>query len=145
MKDILVHMDDSERCTQRLDLAIGLAKRFGARLTGLFARMESHRPSAVAHRPSETLVAAAEAARSRFDTATAAAGISARWWQLAHGESSHVVAETAFCARFVDLVVLGQYDPRSACVPAEMNENLILNCGRPVLVIPHSGHFVTVG
>lgn len=145
MKDILVHLDDSERCTVRLDLAITLARRFGARLTGLFARLESHRPSAVAHRASESLLAARDAAKARFDTATAAAGITARWWQLAHGETDHVVNETTFCARYADLVVMGQYDAHGACVPAELNETLILNCGRPVLVIPHSGQFPTLG
>ena len=145
MKDILVHMDDSERCGIRLDIAIGLAKQHGARLTGLFARTESHKPSAVAHQASDTLIAAREAARALFTERTTAAGITGRWWQLAHGEPGHVEAETMFCARYADLVIMGQTEPKAKLVPEDLVEHTILNCGRPVLVIPHTGNFPSVG
>lgn len=145
MKDILVHMDDGERCATRLDIAIGLAKQHGARLTGLFARNESHKPSAVAHQSSPTLAAARTAASAMFAERTKAAGVSARWWQLAHGEPGHVLAETMFCARYADLVVMGQIEPKAKLVPEDLVEHTILNCGRPVLVIPHTGSFATVG
>jgi nucleotide-binding universal stress UspA family protein len=145
MKDILVHLDDSERCAARLDIAVALAKRFGAQLTGLFARNESHKPSAVAHQASEALVAARNGAKALFEAKTSAAGIPGRWWQLAHGEPGHVLAETMFCARYADLVVMGQNEPKAKLVPEDLVEHTILNCGRPVLVIPHTGSFATVG
>jgi nucleotide-binding universal stress UspA family protein len=145
MKDILVHIDDSERCATRLEIAIGLAKANDARLTGLFARLESHRPAAVAHKASDQLVHARDEARARFIAACDAAGIRSRWWQLAHGEPGHVVSETMFCARYADLVVMGQTEAKSKFVPEEMVEHTILNCGRPVLVIPHTGSFPAVG
>ncbi|RAU22134.1 universal stress protein [Paramagnetospirillum kuznetsovii] len=145
MKDILVHMDDSERCVARLDIAVGLAKQYGARLTGLFARIESHKPSAVAHKASDPLVAARDAAAALFAEKTKAAGVAGRWWQLAHGEPGHVLSETMFCARYADLVVMGQIDAKSKLVPKELVEHTILNCGRPVLVVPHTGSFPTVG
>lgn len=145
MKDILVHLDDSERCQARLDIAIGLAKRFGGRLTGLFARIESHKPSAVAHKASESLVAARDAASALFAERTKAAGVTGRWWQLAHGEPDHVLSETMFCARYADLVVMGQVDPKGNLVPKDLVEHTILNCGRPVLVVPHTGSFPSVG
>ncbi len=145
MKDILVHMDDSERCIARLDIAIGLAKQFGARLTGLFGRIESHKPSAVAHKASDQLIAARDSASALFAERTKAAGIVGRWWHLAHGEQDHVLSEIMFCARYADLVVMGQIDPNSKLVPKDLVEHTILNCGRPVLVIPHTGTFPTVG
>ncbi|OAN54119.1 universal stress protein UspA [Paramagnetospirillum marisnigri] len=145
MKDILVHLDDSERCVARLDIAVGLAKKFGSRLTGLFARVESHKPSAVAHKASDVLVAARDAAKALFESKTAAAGVTGRWWQLAHGEPDHVLSETMFCARYADLVVMGQIDPKGKLVPKELVEHTILHCGRPVLVVPHTGSFETVG
>lgn len=145
MKDILVHIDDGERCAVRLEIAIGLAKQFGGRLTGLFARTESHRPSAVAHKAGDQLIQARDAAREKFTTACEAAGVPHRWWQLAHGEPGHVVSETMFCARYADLVVMGQTEPKSKLVPEELVEHVILHCGRPVLVIPHTGSFPTVG
>ena len=145
MKDILVHMDDGDRCVIRLDIAVAFAKRHGARLTGLFARNESHKPSAVAHQASEPLVAARDAARALFTERTGTAGVAGRWWQLAHGEPGHVLAETMFCARYADLVVMGQIEPKARLVPEDLVEHTILNCGRPVLVIPHTGSFATVG
>lgn len=145
MKDILVHIDDSERCTVRLNIAIGLAKTFGARLTGLFARAESHRPSAVAHMASDQLVQARDEAKAKFTAACQAAGVACRWWQLAHGEPGHVVSETMFCARYADLIVMGQSEAKSKLVPEELVEHVILNCGRPVLVVPHTGTFPSVG
>jgi nucleotide-binding universal stress UspA family protein len=144
MKDILVHMDDGERCAARLDIAISLTKRFGGRLTGLFARTESHKPSAVAHKASDALVAARDGAKVLFTERCAAAGVNGRWWQLAHGEPGHVLAETMFCARFADLVVMGQIEPKSKLVPEDLVEHTILNCGRPVLVVPHTGTFTDV-
>jgi len=146
MKDILVHIDDGDRAQTRLDIAIAIAKAHGARLTGLFSRLESHRPSAVAHKASESFVAARDAARAAFLDKTRAAGVdTARWWQLSHGEAGHVLAETMFCARYADLVVMGQHVPKSSLLPEDLVEHTILNCGRPVLVIPHTGSFPTVG
>ncbi|CCG39818.1 universal stress protein [Magnetospirillum molischianum] len=145
MKDILVHLDDSDRCRVRLALAIGLARRFGARLTGLFARVDSFTPGVVAHQASDFLIAARDVVRAAFEAAVAAAGIDGRWWQLAHGEPGHVLGETTFCARFADLVVMGQAEPKSSLVPDDLVEHVILNSGRPVLVVPHSGTFATLG
>ncbi|SEH56627.1 Nucleotide-binding universal stress protein, UspA family [Magnetospirillum fulvum] len=145
MKDILVHLDDSERCAVRLGLAVGLARRFEARLTGLFARIDSFAPGTVAHQASDFLVAARETVRTGFETAVTAAGIKGRWWHLSHGEPGHVLGETTFCARFADLVVMGQAEPKSPLVPDDMVEHVILNSGRPVLVVPYSGTFATLG
>ena len=50
-----------------------------------------------------------------------------------------------FCARYADLVVMGQFEPKSKFVPEELVEHVILHCGRPVLVIPHTGSFPVVG
>ena len=145
MKDILVHIDDGERCAVRLDIAIGLAKKFGARLTGLFARIESHKPSSVAHRASEGFETARANAQAAFLAKVNAAGLSSRWWQLSHGEAGHVLSETMFCARFADLVVMGQHEPKSKLLPEDLIEHIVLHSGRPVLVIPHTGAFPTVG
>jgi len=145
MREILVHLDDGERSSARLDIAIGLAARFKARLTGLFARSDSDRSSAVAQRPSDRLLAARASVAQDFDAKTAAAGITARWWELSHGAPDHVLSETMFCARYADLVVMGQQGLDETLVPKDLVERTILNCGRPVLVIPRHGHFPVVG
>ncbi len=141
IKDILVHVDGDDGSA--LGLAISQARRFGARLTGLFARNETHAPSVVATLPSEALLAAAEAAKRAFDAATA--GIETRWWQIERGGPEQLVAEAVFCCHYVDLVVVGQSQRRGGRVPADFVEKLILLSGRPVLVVPPGGASATVG
>jgi len=145
VKDILVHLDGGERDSVRLDMAIGLAKRHGAVLTGLFARIDSFKPSAVARHASDVLVKVRNGAKAVFDAAVKEAGIASRWWQLSHGEPGHVLSETMFCARYADLVVMGQFESKTKQVPEDLVEHVVLHCGRPVLVVPHSGSFPTLG
>ena len=138
MKDILVHLDSDERSACRLDIAADLACHYQSRLLGLFAQTESDGPSLVARRMSGGLAAAAERCRQQFERCTAGRGLAAKWMQLSHGEAGHVVAETAFCARYADLAVLGQWHDK-AHVPNEFVEQVVLQSGRPVLVIPQIG------
>lgn len=144
MKDILVHLDGGERDPLRIGTAITLAQRFGGRLTGLFARAEHYAPSVVARRASDAFEAAATVSEQQFAECTKDAGIVARWWRLAHGEPGHVTAETVACARFADLVVLGQHhDGKDA--PDDLVEQVILQSGRPALVLPAVGVYPTIG
>jgi len=138
MKDILVHLDGGERSRILVETAAGLAKRMGARLTGLFARIDPQRTSAMARQPSDHLRQAQAAAAELFAAVAAGSGIETRWWQLPHGEASMVEAEAVFCSRYFDLVVMGQFDARSCFVPDDLVEQVILNCGRPVLVLPYA-------
>lgn len=144
--NLLVHLDDSNRSAERLGLAIGLAQRFGASLTGLFAQSESSGAGLVARRAGPALSAAADRTSADFQMRTAEAGVKSRWWQLSHGEYGHVIAETVICSRYVDLAIFGQHDPDGdARVPQDLIEEVILNAGRPVLVVPYAGSFPTVG
>lgn len=144
-KHLLVHVDSTERSAARLEFAVGLAKRFQARLTGLFAQKESSGPSLVARRASEHLLTAMADTRAKFEEATRAAGVASEWWQVEHGEHSNVVTQTVICARYADLAILGQHDPDASVVPEDMVEQVLLNSGRPVLVFPHIGRYATPG
>ncbi len=140
MKDILVQLDGGEAGPRRLEAAISLAKRFGARLTGMFAQKETDAAALVARRPGTRLAEAAAASRETFTAATAAAGITGRWLALAHGDPGFVVAELAFCARYFDLAVVGQGGSGDyPQLPDDAVERVILDSGRPVLVVPRSG------
>jgi nucleotide-binding universal stress UspA family protein len=144
MKDILVHLDASKHTPARVAAATALAVKSGARLTGLFAQGDADRMAAIARRPSDRFVAAAAEAASLFAEATQDAGIATRWWQMPHGEPGTAVTEFAFCARYFDLVVMGQTDSKEDCVPEEMVEQVVLNCARPVLVLPHAATWSSV-
>ncbi|HYH38750.1 MAG TPA: universal stress protein [Azospirillum sp.] len=141
IQHLLVHVDATERATARLDFAVALAKRFQAKLTGLFAQKESFGPSIVARRASENLLKSMDETRARFEAAVAAAGVTGEWWQVQHGEHTNVVTQTVICARYADLAILGQHDPDASVVPEDVVEQVLLNSGRPVLVFPHIGRF----
>lgn len=143
-KDILVHLDGGHRDPLRIEAAATLAKRFGGRLTGLFARAENQRVAVIARRGSEAFEAAAVISERQFAETTAAAGIATRWWRLEHGEQSHVLAETAIAARFHDLIIVGQHhDGKDA--PEDLIEQLVLQSGRPVLILPAVDTYPAIG
>ncbi|CAA7625353.1 putative universal stress protein UspA-like nucleotide-binding protein [Magnetospirillum sp. LM-5] len=144
MKDILVHLDGGERDRILIEVARGLAKRHGARLTALFARNDPQRTSAMARQASDHLRLAQETGAKLFAQLTEGAGVETRWWQLPHGEAGMVEGETVFCARYFDLVVMGQYHSQSSNVGDDLVEQVILNGGRPVLVIPYAGAIASV-
>lgn len=144
IKDILVHLDGGERDAVVVAAASGLAQRFQARLTGLFARLDSHKPSVIARRESETLAEFGNAAARAFEAMLANSGIDGRFWRLGHGSPDHVLSESVICARFADLIVVGQ-TIEGAHIPPTFVEQLVLQSGRPCLVMPCVGQFPTIG
>ncbi len=145
LANILVHLDSSARAMARLALAVRLAQRNDARLTGLFAEASAaHRVGVVATWPSEEHVAAVTAARAAFETATAGLGERASFIDVNRGGEQEILIRVTDIARNFDLVVLGQAEEGSR-VPSDLAEQLIMECGRPVLMVPNIGSYPDVG
>jgi nucleotide-binding universal stress UspA family protein len=145
MKDILVQLDGGEVSERRLAAAVLLAQRRGARLTGLFAQKESDPVALVARRASSRLEADAAASQALFTAALADAGIDGRFLALAHGDPGFVVTELAFCARHYDLAVIGQGAGDYPQLPDDLVERVVLDSGRPLLVVPRNGPAAPLG
>ncbi|MBP2313979.1 universal stress protein [Azospirillum soli] len=147
LKHILVHLDSSPHVETRLDAALALAKQHGAFVRGLFAQPDRNATSVIARRSSDHLAEASARSEALFQGKLQAAGLQGQWHALAHGEYNHVIRETIIWSRFADLTVLGQYDRSSGdgVAPEEMNEQVVLNSGRPVLVLPYAGQFPVIG
>lgn len=146
LKNLMVHLDQGERTAARLDLAVGLARRHQARLVGVFGqRAEPQRVGVVASWPSAAYSEARDASKAAFEAATAGLP-QAEWRDINRGSDPEVLRHVIDLARHADLVVLGQHDERvKAHVPAEMVLEVILDSGRPVLVLPYAGSFSEVG
>ncbi len=144
--DILVHLDASPRTAGRLALAIGLARRDGARIAGIFAQCASaYQVGVVAAWPPESYVKAAAASREQFEAATSELK-AAEWMDINRGGDQEIVQRMIEVARHYDLTVLGQYDEAAPkIVPRELMEQVIVESGRPVLVVPYAGQFPTIG
>ena len=121
ISDILVHVDTSPGCRMRLWIAIQLARRFKAYLVAV---------------GSDDAVLAEE----RFMTMLSEEDLRGEW-QTAIGLVASYVARQA---RAIDLVVLGQRDPDRAG-DLDAPEDVILACGRPVLMVPYAGEFDRIG
>lgn len=142
-KHLLVHVDAHPRAAERVGLAATLARRFGARVTGLFAEGSVAGPGIAEVRDPDRLAADEAAARRTFAEQTA--GLATDWWSIAGGEWSHVVGWTAACCRYADLAVFGQHPGEGARLPADALEQILEDCGRPVLVVPAAGWHGDVG
>ncbi|CAO3424743.1 universal stress protein [Azospirillum endophyticum] len=123
IKDILVHVDPAPVSDGRLHLAADLARRYGAHMIGVGLGDTT--------------------AEGIFRTALQRESLAGEWRPTTGMEES--LASFVTChARAADLVVLGQYgyDPG---VVLGSPEDVILACGRPVLMVPCAGHFERVG
>jgi len=144
-KHLLVHVDSSARSAERLELAVQLALRGGARLAGLFAEGQTLGGSLVGRRSGERMAEAAQEARAAFEARTGAAGLKADWWPLEPGEDAVLLGQLQVCCRYADLALFGQHQPDQARLPEGAVEQAIFNGGRPVLVLPYAGTFPSVG
>ncbi|TAN70577.1 MAG: universal stress protein, partial [Magnetospirillum sp.] len=109
LKDILVHVDDTDRAAVRLDLALGLAGAHQSHLVALNVRTRSVVPSVVTAQLGSGMdvilargdIEAAAKARSLVDSRPVTAGTSIEWRDV----SGDLVDSLSLHARYCDLVV----------------------------------------
>lgn len=145
LRNILAHVDSRPRCAARLALAVRIAERLGARLTGLFAeRAEAHLVGTVASWPGPHYTAALETARGAFEAATKPLAERRDFIDLNRGSDHEIVPRFVEIARTFDLVILGQ-TLDDVPVPVKLPEQTIVDSGRPTLVVPYVGSYSDVG
>jgi nucleotide-binding universal stress UspA family protein len=138
-KDLLVVVDSMPHARDRLLLAVRLAERFGAHLIGLYATLLPDEDRLSGQRRGGRV----EEAHALFEEVTANGSFSAEW-RSAFGSPDHMAA---LHGRYADLVILGQYDHdeehAASCQPRP--EEVALQIGRPILVVPYVGGFADTG
>jgi hypothetical protein len=158
LRDLLVVLDGSPRDDIKLAVAVGLARRFDAHLTGV-CPLELLVPADMAFALGgyPDLWALPEFAKQIEGQSKAkAAVIEAKFRELLRreGVNGDWVFETGSLIRAVtlrshaaDLVVLGQADPDNPLpeVGRTMVEDLLMTAGRPLLIIPYAGQFEAIG
>ncbi len=146
-KNILVHMDSSGRTEERLKSAIAIAQAHDAQLTGFFCQAEYNPGAVPARKVSDELLAQAAEVEKTFTAAVESAGVKSRWVSSPRSHYGEVSRDMIVAARNADLSILGQHDRESAggTLPEDLPEQVVLNAGRPILVIPFTGSFPTIG
>ena len=141
-RDLLVHVDGGQAGRRRVQFAVALAGRMGARLSGLHVTPPAdvpplYKPSRVvevaAEISSELALDAREAATTFSEEATRRLA-NACWFETA----GDVVEGISDKARYADLIILGQYERQGSPErhPLPIAHSVVLRCGRPVLVVP---------
>lgn len=148
IKDILVHVDQSARSQNRIDLAIQIAQQNNALLIGLFVEsnynVTAYTPGEFKGGWDDKTRRAGEAAQQRFEEQAKKGGVKCEWRQVDRQgvRDSDVVDQVILHGRYVDLVVIGQTDPENnGNVPVELPDEVVVRAGRPVLVVPYSGRY----
>ncbi len=171
--DILVCLDATEAGDGRLGLALNLAQADKAYLTAIYAMPDARAagvppagpglPPTVlgpvspdgaaiiggrrtsAAMPAEDVPGAAEradATEQRFRAELPLSGIDGEWHTLNRAE----LAELILLAKAADLAVLGQYPGSDTDGATWLRpDDVMIDAGRPVLVVPYAGIFERVG
>jgi len=138
-RDILIHIDNRPTCASRLEVAVGLAKQHGARLTGLYVVPRPHYLGDMRdlHREEDK-------AKDLYDQATQAAGVEAEWITVDSYQSGLNIPQAInLYSHYRDLLILSQTDPSAPdpAIPDNLPETAVLGCGRPVLIVPYVGNY----
>jgi nucleotide-binding universal stress UspA family protein len=140
-KQVLVHVEPGSASEARLNYAIGLARTFGARLTGLTVTLSPAEIPAAMIGDAQILNAAIDAARESADYAEQQfeglmrdCGL-ATDWRNGEGNPAQVVGAEA--ARADILVIGGQLrNDMDGGFYRLAPDDVLMACGRPTIVVP---------
>jgi nucleotide-binding universal stress UspA family protein len=146
-RQLLVHVDDSQRTAMRVSLARDIAARQGAAVAALYATRPAYEISLLGpEAPAMILNELAQmdeervlAARRRFDAVVACEpGTPVSWGCVRDVNPIGPFAQQALHA---DLLVLGQHDaddPQALGLPQDFVPSVVIDSGKPSLVIPYA-------
>ncbi|MBB3258122.1 nucleotide-binding universal stress UspA family protein [Paraburkholderia bannensis] len=150
-RSILVHLDNSERARGCVDIALQIAQQHDAHVSALCA------PAAIEHRLDYVFTFGTEywdrqmseeddhrrALEHYFLQRLADAKLKGEWHTALQNAEREMMAR----ARYADLIVLRQSDPENpnASLGNRFQTRLTLAAGRPVLWVPYTGQFPSIG
>lgn len=149
-RTILVHVNDCRHVQQCIDVAARIARAenahlIGAACTGIRTPTGIVDPALPAFTYDIDIVhERISRALSVYDAGVRQTGVASFETRLIDGEPGEMIS---MLARHCDLAVLGQTDADDPAplVPADFPDHVSMHCGRPVLIVPRTGQFDTVG
>ena len=149
LNQVLVHLDATDSCADRLAIGRQLVRDHGGALSVLYAATPAYLepgPDGMPSGPYNRLDDERRAkARDAFDRVMAQPGPAAEWAQT---DTSPLAAPFARHGQYADLLVLGQRDPadpNAGGVPADFPEDVLHATGRAGLIVPYIGWSRPVG
>jgi nucleotide-binding universal stress UspA family protein len=139
IKDILLHLDNSLSCLEKIELAVSLAKLHAAHLKGLYLKVQPY------YAPGNLTVAeTAGRIESLFRDKAANAGISAEFIFVDCSVAVEGIPELiSSYSYYSDLLIVSQSDhgTHKSVTPLDLPQRLGFGAGRPVLIVPYTGHY----
>ncbi|MBI1891440.1 MAG: universal stress protein [Burkholderiales bacterium] len=153
IKTILVHIDESKRVNERIDVAIKLAQIDNAHLIGTaLTGVSRFLNETVSVNPDDpNIIPYLDTLRRRADKSLDKFKADVRRLSDIPFETRLIDDEAAgglsLHAIYADVVVLGQFDPDESLMAAQPNlpEYVAMNSGCPVLLVPHSTMAKSIG
>ncbi len=151
-RSLLVQVDDTDQSDRRIRVAARLARTYGADLQGVYLTATSEMTpfkaamlpdSVVEGRLQETGKAQAHA-ENRFRAAVATEQLTAVSWTAPAGPA---LAAAVLHLCYADIAVVGQPLPEDAdaAFASDLLYGMLMEAGRPLLVVPHYGDYPVVG
>jgi nucleotide-binding universal stress UspA family protein len=152
-KTILVCLTEVNRTQALLDIAAGIAEQQGAHVIGLYvvpaarvsssARFQMTAQVFESHR--EYFSARIDEVQNQFEDIMLRNGLEGEW-QLVESPSPLIADPVVERAMGSDLIIASQVDRNSeAGVELDFAQRLLMETGRPLLLVPQSGHFSSCG
>ena len=151
-RSILLHLDHRPHCVGRTRAAIRLATELDCHLVGLAPTgvmgmalaMDVASVGQLAELAWETMRDLAREAAQTFEGACRDAGLKSFESVFDESDTATSIVRHAHCS---DLCVLSQADPRAPghLAAQAVVEQVVLQCARPTLLIPHAGSYETIG
>ena len=150
IKRLLIHLDHSQGCDNRLQTALDLARRFDARLTGVFVVPDYIVPSYVEAQISvdvladvtEKAVARAKEKLADYQARVSQSGVEMQA-EVVEGQLVTILREHS---KYSDLLILGQDNPDDPDNTSYgLADSLLFEGACPCLVVPHSGKVASPG
>jgi nucleotide-binding universal stress UspA family protein len=151
IKSILLHVDATPASIARLEMTRELAARHDARITALYAAVPDLEDTSLAYSAGALLARQEERkdtwegeAKRRLQRCIATDGPGVDWCAVVGDSITHGFREEA---AYADVVVVGQAmrEPTLGSAPAGFAESIILDSGRPTLVLPGIPRSPSVG
>jgi nucleotide-binding universal stress UspA family protein len=154
-RDILVFLEAGSAGEGRLQLATNVALDHGASLSAVFLQNahETDSPPRLGapwlgatdgppiRDATVTCATRPDSAEQLFHDRLRSLGIEGDWKRLSRADTNELIA----FAQATDLVVIGQVDPDARPAAACRPEEIVIGCGRPVLMVPYIGSYPEVG
>lgn len=149
IKEIVLYVGRDARYPARQEAALRLARRFEARVVGIYVLnypvvagyMQVDLGAELIERQMAEARARAAEVRKEFDAAMQREGLSAEWRLI---EGNPVDAMT-LASRYGDITIVPQANPEDPRPEDSLPDELVLAAGRPLLVWPYVGDYPDPG